>query len=201
MYNLEEGKKLVLFARKNIESYLNTMKNIEIQDVPESFKSNCGVFVTLHTYPKYSLRGCIGYPEPVLPLIDAVLDASVSSATRDPRFQKVRPDELKNLVVEITVLTPPELVSVDNTNKYPSKIEVGKDGLIVELGFRKGLLLPQVPVEEKWGSEDFLCHTCQKAGLPLDCWLDKRTKNYKFQGQIFSETKPEGEVIEKSFMG
>ncbi len=199
MYNLDEGKKLVSIARKNIESYLVTRQNISIQDVPESFKVHCGVFVTLHTYPKNSLRGCIGYPEPVLPLIDAILDASVSSATRDPRFQKVRPDELKNLVVEITVLTPPELVNVENTDQYPSKIEVGRDGLIVELGFRKGLLLPQVPVEENWDTEDFLCHTCQKAGLPLDCWMDKNTKIYRFQGQIFSETKPEGEVIEKSF--
>ncbi|NYT03149.1 MAG: TIGR00296 family protein [Candidatus Methanofastidiosa archaeon] len=201
MYNLEEGKKLVFLARKNIESYLEKRKNIEIQDVPESFKINCGVFVTLHTYPKYSLRGCIGYPEPVLPLIDALLDASTSSATRDPRFQKVRPDELKNLVIEVTVLTPPELVKVKEVSEYPSKIEVGKDGLIVELGYKKGLLLPQVPVEEKWDSEDFLSHTCIKAGLTLDCWMDNRTKIYKFQGQIFSETKPEGEVIEKNFMG
>jgi hypothetical protein len=200
MYNLDEGKKLVLFARRNIESYINTRKNIEIQDVPESFKVNSGVFVTLHTYPKYSLRGCIGYPEPVLPLIDALLDASVSSATRDPRFPKVRLDELKNLVIEVTVLTPPELVEVTNTDQYPSKVEVGKDGLIVESGFRKGLLLPQVPVEEKWDSEDFLCHTCIKAGLPLDCWRDKNSKVYRFQGQILSETKPKGEVIEKSFM-
>lgn len=200
MFNLEEGKKLVFFARKNIESYLNTRKNLEIQSVPESFRKNCGVFVTLHTYPKYSLRGCIGYPEPVLPLIDALLDASISSATRDPRFQKVRPDELKNLVIEVTVLTPPELIKVQDTEEYTSKIEVGKDGLIVELGFRKGLLLPQVPVEEKWDSEDFLCHTCIKAGLPLDCWRNKEAKIYKFQGQIFSETKPEGEIIEKNFM-
>lgn len=199
MYKLEEGKKLVFLARKNIESYLNTRKNIPIQDIPESFKVNCGVFVTLHTYPKHSLRGCIGYPEPVLPLIDALLDASVSSATRDPRFSKVRPDELKNLVVEVTVLTPPKLIQVSSAEKYPSEIEVGRDGLIVELGYRKGLLLPQVPVEEKWDSEDFLCHTCIKAGLPLDCWMDKNVKIYRFQGQIFSETKPKGEVVEENF--
>jgi len=200
MYNLEEGKKLVFFARKNIESYLNTMKNIEAKDIPDSFQANCGVFVTLHTYPNYNLRGCIGYPEPVLPLIDALLDASVSSATRDPRFPKVRPDELKNLVIEVTVLTPPELIKVGSTDEYPSKVEVGRDGLIVESGYRKGLLLPQVPIEEKWDSEDFLCHTCQKAGLPLDCWMEKNTKIYKFHGQIFSEAKPSGEVKEKNFM-
>ncbi len=198
MYNLEEGKKLVLIARKNIENYLKNRKNIEIQDVPDSFKISCGVFVTLHTYPLNTLRGCIGYPEPIMPLVDALLDASVSSATRDPRFPRVRFEDMKNIVIEVTVLTPPGLVKVDNPEQYPSKIKVGEDGLIIEQGYRKGLLLPQVPIEEKWNEEDFLCHTCIKAGLPLDCWMDKRTLVYKFQGQIFSETKPEGEIIEKN---
>ncbi|KYC54048.1 MAG: hypothetical protein AMQ74_00193 [Candidatus Methanofastidiosum methylothiophilum] len=198
MYDLDEGKKLVLFARKNIENYLQYRKNIEIQEVPKSFRDKCGVFVTLHTYPLNNLRGCIGYPEPIMPLIDALLDASVSSATRDPRFPRVRLEEMKNITIEITVLTPPELIKVENPAQYPSKIEIGKDGLIIELGFRKGLLLPQVAVEENWNEEDFLCYTCRKAGLPLDCWLDNRAMIYKFQGQIFSETKPEGEIIEKT---
>lgn len=198
MYDLVEGKKLVLLARKNIENYLKYRKNIEIQEIPDSFRDKRGVFVTLHTYPLKNLRGCIGYPEPIMPLIDALLDASVSSATRDPRFPRVRIEEMKNIVVEVTVLTPPELVKVENPSQYPSKIEIGKDGLIIELGFRKGLLLPQVAVEEHWNEEDFLSHTCWKAGLPLDCWLDKRAMIYKFQGQIFSEIKPEGEIIEKT---
>ncbi len=197
MYNLEEGKKLVLFARRNIENYLKLRKNIEIEEIPDSFKKNCGVFVTLHTYPLNNLRGCIGYPEPVLPLIDALLDASVSSATRDPRFPRVRYEEMKNIVIEVTVLTPPELVKAQKPDQYPSLIKVGVDGLIIELGFRKGLLLPQVPVEERWDEEEFLSHTCIKAGLPKDCWMDKNSLIYKFQGQIFSETKPEGEIIEK----
>ncbi|NMC58705.1 MAG: TIGR00296 family protein [Candidatus Methanofastidiosa archaeon] len=197
MYNLEEGKKLVLFARRNIENYLKLRKNIEIEEIPDSFKKNCGVFVTLHTYPLNNLRGCIGYPEPVLPLIDALLDASVSSATRDPRFPRVRYEEMKNIVIEVTVLTPPELVKAQKPDQYPSLIKVGVDGLIIELGFRKGLLLPQVPVEERWDEEEFLSHTCIKAGLSKDCWMDKNSLIYKFQGQIFSETKPEGEIIEK----
>lgn len=197
MYSLEEGKKLVLLARKNIENYLKDRKNIEIQEIPESFRINSGIFVTLHTYPLNNLRGCIGYPEPVMPLIDALLDASVSSAVRDPRFPRVRYEDMKNIVIEITVLTPPELIKVENPEHYPSKIKVGDDGLIVEQGYRKGLLLPQVAIEENWDEEEFLCHTCMKAGLPLDCWMNKNTQIFKFKGQIFSETKPEGEIIEK----
>jgi uncharacterized protein (TIGR00296 family) len=104
---------------------------------------------------------------------------------------------MKNIVIEVTVLTPPELVKAQKPDQYPSLIKVGVDGLIIELGFRKGLLLPQVPVEERWDEEEFLSHTCIKAGLSKDCWMDKNSLIYKFQGQIFSETKPEGEIIEK----
>jgi uncharacterized protein (TIGR00296 family) len=197
MYSLEEGKKLVLLARKNIENYLKDRKNIEIQEIPESFRINSGIFVTLHTYPLNTLRGCIGYPEPVMPLIDALLDASVSSAVRDPRFPRVRYEDMKNIIIEITVLTPPELIKVENPEQYPSKIKVGDDGLIIEQGYRKGLLLPQVAIEQNWDEEEFLCQTCMKAGLPLDCWMNKTTQIFKFKGQIFSETKPEGEIIEK----
>lgn len=200
MYSLDEGKMLVTYARKNIESFINTGKNIELKDLPESFKVKSGVFVTLHTYPKFQLRGCIGFIEPVLPLIDAMLEVSISSALKDPRFPKVRDSELNNLIVEVTVLTRPEVIKVDDAKDYPENIQVGRDGLIVEMGYRKGLLLPQVPIEQGWNGEDFLCNTCIKAGLPPDCWMDEKTKVYKFSGQIFSETKPCGEIIEKSFM-
>ena len=200
MYSLDEGKTLVNYARENIESFIATGKNTELKDVPESFKVKSGVFVTLHTYPKNQLRGCIGFIEPVLSLIDALLEASISAALKDPRFPKVRSSELKNLIVEVTVLTPPEVIKVDSPKDYPERVQVGKDGLIVEMGYRKGLLLPQVPVEQGWDSEDFLCNTCIKAGLPPDCWMDEKAKIYKFSGQIFSETSPCGKIIEKSFM-
>ncbi|MBU4502657.1 MAG: TIGR00296 family protein, partial [Nanoarchaeota archaeon] len=76
-------------------------------------------------------------------------------------------------------------------------IKIGRDGLIAEAGFYRGLLLPQVPVEQEWDKETFLSHTCMKAGLMPDAWLDKRTKIYKFQAQVFSEASPNGEIKER----
>jgi hypothetical protein len=105
------------------------------------------------------------------------------------------------VVFEVSVLTPPELIKVSKTNEYPSKIKIGEDGLIVERGMFKGLLLPQVPVEWGWDEEEFLCQCCIKAGLPPDNWLLKDTKIYKFQAIIFEEEKPNGEVKRKILGG
>ncbi len=95
--------------------------------------------------------------------------------------------ELDNIEVEVSVLTKPELIIVDKPTEYPSKIRVGEDGLIVELGYYRGLLLPQVPLEWKWDVNDFLANTCMKAGLSSDCWLKPTIKIYKFKSQIFCE--------------
>jgi len=103
--------------------------------------------------------------------------------------------ELDKVVFEISVLTPPELVTVSSPTDYPSKIEVGVDGLIVEKGYNKGLLLPQVPVEWKWDAEEFLCNCCMKAGLSPDCWILKDTKIYKFTSIIAQELEPHGKVV------
>jgi len=106
----------------------------------------------------------------------------------------MKADELDHVVFEVSVLTPPELVEVENPKEYPSKIKVGQDGLIVERSYCKGLLLPQVPVEWKWDDEEFLCQCCIKAGLPPDSWLLKGTKIYKFSSIIAQETSPSGPV-------
>lgn len=161
----------------------------------ENFKKPCGVFVTLHTYPDHELRGCIGYPEPHFPLIDAIIGAA-EGATHDPRFMPLREDELAQIVVEVTLLTNPEPIVVDHPREYPDHIVIGEDGLIVERGPFRGLLLPQVPVEWHWDVEEFLSHTCTKAGLLSDCWLTEDVKLYKFQGQIFGERTPHGEIEE-----
>jgi len=147
------------------------------------------------------LRGCIGYPYPTEPLISAVIDSAISSATKDPRFYPLSLEELDQVVFEVSVLTPPELVEAEKPSMYPSKIKVGRDGLIVERGFFKGLLLPQVPVEWNWDEEEFLCQCCIKAGLPPDCWLLKGTKIYRFQAIIFEEVSPKGEVVRKKLGG
>ena len=127
-------------------------------------------------------------------MVEAIIDSAVSAATRDPRFYPLSAGELGGVVFEVSVLTPPEPVQVENPKEYLGKIKVGEDGLIVEKGGYKGLLLPQVPVEWSWCEEEFLCQCCVKAGLPPDSWLTKGTKIYKFQAIVFEEETPEGEV-------
>ena len=181
MLSLEDGKKLVKYARSVIEKHV---KGEKIEDL-ENFEEKAGVFVTINLYPSHDLRGCIGIPEPVYPLRKAIKESAVS-ACHDPRFPDLREEELDGIVIEVTVLTPPELMKCEPT-EYPKKIKIGRDGLMVEKGIYKGLLLPQVPVEYKWNEEEFLSQTCIKAGLPPDAWFDKDTKVYKFQGEIFAE--------------
>jgi len=197
---LKDGESLVRLARNAVEQYLQNGKVMSPpNDVPSKFMEKCGVFVTLNSVRgrEKELRGCIGFPYPTLPLVRAVVDSAIDSATQDPRFQPVSYDELNSVVFEVSVLTPPKLIEVEKPTEYPSKIEVGKDGLIIERGYYKGLLLPQVPVEWKWNEGEFLCQCCIKAGLPPDNWLLKETKIYKFQAIIFEELEPNGKIVRK----
>jgi len=202
--SLEEGKFLVELARKAVEEYLKSRKRISAsENISEKLLQPCGVFVTINTIRdgEKELRGCIGYPYPTTPLVQAVIESAISSATQDPRFYPLSLSELDNVVFEVSVLTPPQLIEVKKPSEYLTKIMVGKDGLIVERGMFKGLLLPQVSVEWEWDEEEFLCQCCIKAGLPPDCWLLKDTKIYKFQAIIFEEEKPRGEVKRKALGG
>jgi len=142
-----------------------------------------------------SLRGCIGYPTPEIPLVAATIDSAISSATRDPRFPPIISKEMENIVVEISVLTPPTMIVVKDLRGTVKEVQVGKDGLIVERGWRRGLLLPQVPVELNWDEEEFLNNCCMKAGLTPDAWLMEGTKIFKFSCVIAKEFSPNGEVI------
>jgi uncharacterized protein (TIGR00296 family) len=102
--------------------------------------------------------------------------------------------ELDNVVFEVKRAHTAEQIQVEKNKDYPSKIKVGEDGLIVESGFCKGLLLPQVPVEWGWGEEEFLCQCCIKACVPPDRWLNKNTKIYRFKALLFEEETPNGEI-------
>ena len=169
---LEEGIFLVRLARTTAEEYLKTKKQMLIpENIPQKLLQPCGVFVTINSieYGEKKLRGCIGYPYPTTPLTQAIIESAINSATQDPRFHPISLSELENVVFEISVLTPPQIIKVEKPSEYPSKIKVGEDGLIVEKGMFKGLLLPQVPVEWKWDKEEYLCECCIKAGLPPDC--------------------------------
>jgi len=195
--NDDEGKFLVKLARETVRTYLEKKETLKVpEETPKKLFEKCGVFVTisiLHNSEK-ELRGCIGYPYPTIPLVEAVIDSAINASTQDPRFNPMRLNELDKVVFEVSVLTPPELVEVNNPKEYLKEIRVGQDGLILEKGYYKGLLLPQVPVEWGWREEEFLCQCCMKAGLPPDSWLTKGTKVYKFRAIIFEEEKPEGEV-------
>ena len=195
MLNLDEGKKAVVFARKIIEQKVKNNK-ILFSDLNGVFDEKQGAFVTIHSYPEHDLRGCIGIPLPVMSLKDAIVEGA-RSATRDPRFPPLDKDELDSIVIEVTVLSKPELIKVNQPKDYTKNIKIGRDGLIVEQGFYKGLLLPQVPVEQGWDIEEFLSHSCMKAGLMPDAWYDKNIKISRFSGQIFSEVTPNGEIKEK----
>ena len=192
---------MVNLSRQAVQKYLESGETATPpKDTPKKLFVNCGAFVTINTikHGKSQLRGCIGYPYPTNPLVEAVIDAAINAATQDPRFYPLQTSELNDVVFEVSVLTPPEPVKVDNPRDCVKKIKVGQDGLIVEKGFYKGLLLPQVPVEWGWSEEEFLCQCCLKAGLPPDSWLTKGTKLYKFTAIVFGETKPNGEVKRKS---
>jgi len=202
--SLEEGTFLVEIARRAVEEYLKTRKRISIpENISKKLLQPCGVFVTINTIKdgEKELRGCIGYPYPTTPLAQAIIESAISSATQDPRFYPLSLSETDNVVLEVSVLTPPQLIEVKKPSEYPTKIKVGKDGLIVERGMFKGLLLPQVPVEWEWDEEQFLCQCCIKAGLPPDNWLLEGTKIYGFQAIIFEEEKPRGEVKRKALGG
>jgi uncharacterized protein (TIGR00296 family) len=196
-YSEDDGIFAVKTARAVITSYLAEQKIPPIPQAPEKFLEKAGVFVTLETYPELDLRGCIGYPEPIFPLIEALRNAAISAAVDDPRFPPVKLKEMSQIVVEVSLLTKPVLLKVKKPEEYLEKIEIGRDGLIVERDYDRGLLLPQVPVEWEWDKEEFLAHTCRKAGLPPDAWLDKDTKIYAFTAEIFHEVKPSGEIKRK----
>jgi uncharacterized protein (TIGR00296 family) len=199
MLDLEEGKKAVNFARKVIEEYVKNSK-IPSLDLKGVFSENQGAFVTIHTYPNHDLRGCIGIPLPIMPLKNAIIEGA-KSATQDPRFPPLGEKELDKIIIEVTILTKPEFIKIKQPQDYLSKIEIGRDGLIVEQGFFKGLLLPQVPIEQGWNKEQFLSHTCMKAGLMPDAWFEKSTKISRFSGQVFTEVEPKGEIKEKKLNG
>ncbi|HIP91533.1 MAG TPA: TIGR00296 family protein [Methanothermococcus okinawensis] len=196
---LEEGTFAVKYARAVIENYL-AGKDITPVKYPKKFDEPRGVFVTLHTYPERALRGCIGIPEPVMPLIEALKEAAISAAVKDPRFPPVTLEEMDNIVVEVSVLTPPKLIEVEDPLEYLDKIKIGRDGLIIEYGMYRGLLLPQVPVEHGWDVAEYLSNLCLKASLPPDAWLKYPVKIYSFQAQIFEEVSPRGPVVEKSLI-
>ena len=202
--NLEEGRMLVQLARSAATRYIESKTIIKPPaDAPEKLLRKSGVFVTLNaTKPTHELRGCIGFPYAEEPLVSATIKAAIYAATEDPRFPPVSLTELKNsIVVEITALTEPQTLKTSDRKSIPKLIQVGRHGLIVARGRDSGLLLPQVATEWKWDASEFLMNCCLKAGLPPDSWLLEGVEIKIFEGEIFEEVEPAGEIRRKSVGG
>lgn len=174
----EEHQKLLDIARQSIEAYLNNQPTPEFA-VPDGKLTEKGAaFVTITEHN--SLRGCIGYTEPILPLYQTVSTCAIKAASEDPRFRPLTKEEYPNIDLEISVLTP--LQKIDDINK----IEVGKNGLMLQRGLQRGLLLPQVATEYGWDQRTFLDQTCRKAGMEPGCWKNN-CDIYIFSAEVFGE--------------
>ncbi len=175
----QEQESLLRIARRTLESYIRSGKRPEVTPLTPKLGEKRGAFVTLHESGE--LRGCIGYVEAVKPLYEAVGDMAVAASTEDPRFPTVRVEEFDKIDIEITVLSPLRPLP------SPDSVEVGRHGLVIRKGYRSGLLLPQVPVEQGWNRDQFLANTCLKAGLPPDTYKHKDAQLFTFTGQVFGE--------------
>lgn len=180
MLSIEEKRRLLEIARRSIEGYLVNGKYLDSADSSAELKAVSGAFVTLHK--KGELRGCIGNIVGQKPLIETVRDMAIEAAVADPRFSPVSPEELKDIDIEVSVLSPLKKVS------DISEFQLGIHGVLVRRGQRQGVFLPQVANETGWSKEQFLSYLCShKAGLPADSWKDPETEIFIFSALIFSE--------------
>ena len=179
---LNEDEKITALniARKTIEACARGEKVPSVNAPSPVFKEKRGAFVTIHK--SGMLRGCIGYIEALKPLGETIAEMAIAASTQDPRFPQVNEKELKEIDIEISVLTPLKKI------KTPEEVEVGKHGILIRKGFYSGLLLPQVATEYGWDRKTFLEHTCTKAGLPKNAWQED-VNIYVFSAQVFGEKK------------
>jgi AmmeMemoRadiSam system protein A len=173
-----DRRALLELARRAIAAAVSLQKPAEVVPYRGIFAENRGVFVTIHTRGR--LRGCIGIVEAFEPLHESIPRCAANAALRDPRFPPVRPEELPELQIEISVLSPPEPIR-------PEDVEIGKHGLLISQGPRRGLLLPQVAEEHKLSRERFLEEACRKAGLNIQAWRELETQIQGFCCEVFSE--------------
>lgn len=180
----EEKKILLKAARTAIKSIFTgeEILSIDYEKYP-ALKSNAGAFVTLTEFGR--LRGCIGYIISDKPLYETVCDAAINAAQNDPRFPPLRESELDSISIEISILSEPFPL-----NSY-DEIVLGKHGLILEEKGRRGLLLPQVPIEHNLNKEQYLDAICQKAGFPAGYWKTKQLKLSGFTALVFNEKELE----------
>ena len=187
MIELDQAQqtKILKLARDTIGYYLEYKKLPEPDFenfTDDIFMEKCGAFVTLHMDGR--LRGCIGYIKGIKSIPETIIDMAKASAFQDPRFSPLTNSEYEKIDIEVSILSPIEVV------KDISEIVLGRDGLIISSGMKSGLLLPQVATEQNWDLNQFLENTCYKAGLPTHTWELQDTKIEKFSAQVFGEKDP-----------
>ena len=190
------GEQLVKLARRAVEKYLNESVIITA-DKPDGLSEKVGVFVTLNylSNNKEYLRGCVGFPLPEKKLYQSVIEAAIAAATQDPRFDPVNKEDMGSIIFEVSVLSQPQKIEVQNPKDYKNRINIGRDGLILKWKYGSGLLLPQVPVELNWDVDEYLANICYKAGASPDAWLMPESQLYKFEATIYKESEPNGKIL------
>jgi uncharacterized protein len=178
---IEEKRTLLHIARSAIVSALERKTLPQLKNQLEALNRRSGVFVTLRIGE--DLRGCIGYIEPLFPLADAAREVAVKAALEDPRFMPLTLSELNKITIEMSVLS--SLSKLEDIEK----IEIGTHGLVIDAGYRRGLLLPQVATEYRWDRKQFLKQTALKAGLTPDAWKQKEIKLFTFTVEKFDESE------------
>jgi AmmeMemoRadiSam system protein A len=177
----EEDRKAILeLARQGVLHAVCHEQPLSTFPTSGIFAERRGLFVTLHVAKK--LRGCIGMIEATTNLGETLARCAADAALHDPRFSRMRTEEMDALEIEVSLLSPMEPIQ-------PEAVEIGIHGLLVEGGTRRGLLLPQVAVEHRLSREQFLGETCTKAGLPRDAWKEPETKLYGFRCEIIAEAR------------
>jgi len=179
----EHGRLLLEVAKKTIADFVCKEPVRKPEKYPSELNEKRGVFCTIKKNGE--LRGCIGMPYTVMPLIDALI-SSACSCCEDPRFPALEKNELNDIKIEISVLTEPKLLN-GVPEERASQIKIGEDGLIIQYGPFSGLLLPQVAAEHSFSAEQFLACLCEKAGLAPDMWKEEKARIYEFHAQVFSE--------------
>jgi len=177
LLSAEDRRAILGYARDSVHAaVLRTAP--PVAPAQGAFRTSCGVFVTVHIQGK--LRGCIGVVEAVEPLSASIVHCAAGAALRDPRFSPIRAEELSGVEIEVSLLSPPAPI-------LASQIELGRHGLIVAKGHRRGLLLPQVAVQHRLSREQFLAETCRKAGLAGDAWESDEVSILGFECAVFSD--------------
>jgi hypothetical protein len=193
MLSRDAGTSAVRHARAEAEAEVRRARARAKALAPPGLEEPRGAFVSLHREADGELRGCVGYVQPREPLHE-VLAQAARGAVRDPRFDPVLPRELAGLLLEVSVLTQPRALPRVEAAKLPDLVRIGDDGLVVEAGRHRGLLLPQVALEQGFTAEAFLSACCEKAGLDAEAWRERELRWSVFQAQVFRERSPGGAV-------